>query len=191
MIISIILEVKETSLNKHLQKGFSGVRKGESTTPYYVLLISQRPSHWNPSQLKDMHVYQKGPGSDKIWEMKQDDWPKEKRPRRCSHITNLNYPFRDPHQTMYTLVWMGSSACLLSNSVPILLFQSSCKTLFFREVQSKGSATTHQSLVVLWLGFLVFTQTAQVQFSGRKLRSDFKLPHAAVTLSSFGLAFGS
>ena len=132
MTISIILEVKDTSLNKHLQKGFSGVRKGESTTPYYVLLI-QRPSHWNPSQLKDMHVYQKGPGSDKIWEMKQDDWPKEKRPRRCSHISNSNHLFRDPHQRMYTLVWMGSSACLLSNSVPILLFQSSCKTFFLLE----------------------------------------------------------
>lgn len=47
------------------------LEKGRDTSPWYILPTSQKPSHWNPSWLRDTHAHtqhpREDPQSDQIW----------------------------------------------------------------------------------------------------------------------------
>ena len=75
---------------------------------------------------------------------------------------------------------------LIINFVPVFTVFASLRNAFFSAGKSQGnSASSLQSLVDQWLGFLVFTQAAQVRFLGRELRSHSKPPLTAVSPRSF------
>ena len=174
--------VKGSPPQLHMRRRTPSSQKGRGAQPKSVLM-TPRPlcSGIHLSQKRGTQIG-KGPGCRQLWEIRQDKWPKENNDLEdLSHASDLN------HLPGELLLREGAGPCpplwgallscfclqqttflcalpqvvlwLNTNSVPACIVSASLK----EEGKNQGNSAFSLELVK-WLGFLVATQAAQVQF---------------------------
>ena len=114
-------QIKGPGREESLDRSKVGMQILSSTTMSHLSLIfhSAEPNiaiTWNSSLPKDGHADLEVPGSGQVWEIKQDNWPKENKDPELSYVSDLN------HLSGTFLIWGNACTLLLLWGVLLLCF---------------------------------------------------------------------